>query len=283
MREDTSDSEGSEDDNFVSIQTAAPREVSKPPVPAPRRTKQAGHIGSPTTTPELVRASPSGLNHDAKEFIPVSEQQTEGIAAAAPRPTLTEPMGTEPVEIPSEAPQQATAPEQATAAEPHTIPESVTVQEPGAHDQCPVAAEPARQDIREEADRPATDATGDEPHPDRAERRYPARQRQPPQRLAFQQLGEPSQDQGAVNAVQTNSLPMYGLYDTTLQRPPATWWPHTPGHWNTTAMQPRPKMQVLPWQQWYSAPPYLVPPYPASPYPVSPYPVSPYLTPPYPA
>ncbi|XP_022111630.1 uncharacterized protein LOC110990852, partial [Acanthaster planci] len=261
VREDASDSDSSEDDTIVSIQNTTPREVPKPPVPAPRRTKQTSHIGWHVAKPELVRGTPSGLNQDAQEFIPASEQQTEGTATSAPRLMVTGP-----VETSSAMSPPATVPEHVTAAEPDTISAPVTTHEPGVHDRSPMTAEPARQDFQEETDRPSSDAPGDDPCLARDERRYPMRQRHPPQRLAFQQLGEPCQDQGSVRAVQTNSLPMYGLHATTLQRPPSTWWPPTPGHWNTPVMQLGPQMQVLPWQQWYPTPPHPAPLYPASPY-----------------
>ena len=139
MRENASDSDSSGDDTLISIQTTTPRKVPKPPVPTPRRTKQANHIGSTTARPEIVHTTPSGLDHDAKEFIPASEQQTEGIAASAPPRMVTGP-----VEAPPAVPPPAAAPEHVSAAEPDIISAPVTNNEPGAHDQFPVTAEPAQ-------------------------------------------------------------------------------------------------------------------------------------------
>ncbi|XP_038063005.1 uncharacterized protein LOC119733688 [Patiria miniata] len=90
---------------------------------------------------------------------------------------------------------------------------------------------------------------------------YPARQRQPPQRLTYEQLGQPLHTPGGVNGVMAAGLfagphpsvlwPQVPMMPQPFHMP----WAPQPMQWSTPMMSwPNQQVPMLPWQQWYQQP-----------------------------
>jgi transposase InsO family protein len=163
-------------------------------------------------------------------------------------------------------------PEQPIASEP-VVPQDVVEPVPDVHQQAPppVPADTGQPNQQEAPDQPDAEAPPPATNADEAPapgllqdtQHYPQRDRQPPQRFAYDQLGHPQHSPGGVYAMSAANSHLYQHPSAPWpysmmppQGPPPMMWPQPSTPWTNPVMMPWPPMQAQPWQQWYPTAPY---------------------------